>query len=623
MNLQQQIRKALKFCDNSKFPEAIPILSKVIKKYPNQIEALTILGTIYLNQKHIELGIKYLKKSLSVNPHQSHTLNNIGNAYYNLEDYKAAISCFEKAIAINPNDFNPYYNMGRSFDAIDEHTKAISCFERGIKINPNYSALKANIAISLKKNNEHKKAISYLEEAIKVDANDHKLYLLLAQILEDINEFDEAIRCYKEVLKNDPNSIKAMEKIVIASVNSNIGDIEKEILEKLLFLDPENIEGNKAKAIILSQLGNFEEAITLFRKLLKINPSRSPAYYHDISTIQNLKDDPSFENELRKIISNEETEAFEQPHALYFALGKTLRDQKKYKESFHYFSIGRSLIKKISKDNLEHEIKDLSNMYEKFNQSYIDKLAPFQSSSDLPIFIIGMPRSGTTLTENILVSNNSSVGGAGEVSFWFGAKDLSEFESNIFEKRYSSIAEKYINVLRMKTGKNKSLIRIIDKMPQNFLSLGVIASIFPNAKIIHCNRNPLDICLSIYTTLLNQEVHHYANNLKDLANYYVKYCRLMKYWESIFPDKIFNINYEDLICDNKISVERLFNHLGLEIENDKKNDSLEIQKVKTASIWQVRQPLFRSSIDKFKNYKKELEPLIEIFEKHPDLIDLS
>ena len=139
INPKQEIRKALKHCENSQFPDAIIILRMVLEKYPNQLEALTVLGNVYLHQKDLELGIKYLEKSLSINPQQNNALNDIGYGYYELKDYQKAISFFEKSIALNPNDFNPFYNMGRSFAAIDQHFKAISFYETAIKLSSNSS----------------------------------------------------------------------------------------------------------------------------------------------------------------------------------------------------------------------------------------------------------------------------------------------------------------------------------------------------------------------------------------------------------------------------------------------------------------------------------------------------
>ena len=134
----------------------------ILEKYPNQIEALTILGTAYLHQKDIKSGIKYLEKSISLNPQQNHALNNIGNGYYELGNYLKAISYFEKSIVLNPNDFNPYYNMGRAFAGMGNHIKAISFYENAIKLNPNFSAIKANIAISYRENKEYKLSLIHI-----------------------------------------------------------------------------------------------------------------------------------------------------------------------------------------------------------------------------------------------------------------------------------------------------------------------------------------------------------------------------------------------------------------------------------------------------------------------------
>jgi len=622
-NPQQQIRKALKFCENLQFADAIVILQSVIGNYPNQLEALTLLGTVYLHQKNFKLGIEFLKKSLTINPKQSFALNNIGNGYYELKDYQSAISSFDKAIIINPNDFKAYYDRARAFDAINENTRAISSYENAIKINPSFTESYVNIAISLKKIHEYKKAILCLNEGLALNNQDINLYLLLGEFLEDVCEHEEAISKYKEALRIEPNSIRILEKIVFSALNNPSPNFEIEILDKLLQLDANNFKANMVKAKIENYYGNFETSIKFYRKLISIDPLNTPAYYHDISTMQNLSGNSVFKVELLKVIDCNLEAKFNEIFYLYFALGKFFKDQKNYKESFKNYSYGRSLKKKSSKYNVKNGILELTDMKERFNQQCIDKLSPYASDSDLPVFVVGMPRSGTTLIESILSTKHSRVAGIGESAFWEPTSDLSIFESEDYKSKYEGISERYIKAIRYSSGNDNNLERIIDKLPHNFVRLGIIASIFPNARIIHCNRNPIDTCLSIFTTPLTSNFHDYANDLRDLALYYVEYIKLMDYWENLFPNRIFNINYEDIVKNNKLLTEKLFIYLNLNDEGDMKNTSLLNKAIQTASSWQVRQPLHKKSVNKFENYKEDLDPLIKIFEEYPSLINLN
>jgi len=623
INPQQLIQRSLKYCEGRQFSDAIKILRLVIKKFPNQLEALTLLGTVHLHQKNFELGIEFLKKALLISPNQSFALNNIGNAYYELKDYQLAITSFDKAIALNRNDFKAYYDRGRTYDAINEFTKAINSYESALRINHNFIEAYKSISITLKKKLEYKKAILYLNEAIKLNNQDIDLFLLLGELLEVVGEYVKAISKYKEALRIEPNSIRILEKIVSSALNNPTTNFEIDTLNKLLQIDPKNLKGNIAKAKIENYSGNFDKSIQFYRKLLLIDPLNTPDYLHDISITQDLMGSNAFKNEILNVIDNTADEKFNRIYNLYFALGKFYKDQKNYKESFTNYLYGRALKKKSSKYNISKGISELSNMRIKFDQQYIDKLSEYKSESDLPVFIVGMPRSGTSLIETILSSRHPNVEGIGESPFWEPTSDLSMFANEDYKIKYLGIADRYIKFINDIAGNDKNAVRIIDKLPHNFVRLGIISSIFPNAKIIHCNRNAIDTCFSIFTTPFESNYHDYANDLEGLAYYYIEYRRLMTHWEALFPHKIFNINYEDLITYNNLWTKKLFDFLGLRIKNNMKNRPLSSDLIKTASSWQVRQPIYKSSINRINSYKEELEPLIKIFKKYPKLINLD
>ena len=288
INPKQEIRKALKFCESSQFSDAISTLLMILEKYPNQIEALTILGTAYLHQKDIKSGIKYLEKSISLNPQQNHALNNIGNGYYELGNYLKAISYFEKSIVLNPNDFNPYYNMGRAYAGLGNHIKAISCHENAIKLNPNFSAIKANIAISYRENKEYKKALTSLQEAIKIDVNNHRLYALYGGTLGAMKDYKGAIIAYQKALELNPNNPKVMNYL-----GANLKQIKKydeaiEILTKSTTIDPDQDQDepyHNLGLIFLAQ-GKDKFAKKNFAKAISLNPNNDEAK-HFLASMDN------------------------------------------------------------------------------------------------------------------------------------------------------------------------------------------------------------------------------------------------------------------------------------------------------------------------------------------------
>ena len=233
------------------------------------------------------------------------------------------------------------------------------------------------------------------------------------------------------------------------------------------------------------------------------------------------------------------------------------------------------------------------------------------SDSIRPVFIVGLPRSGTSLVEQIIASH-PGVFGAGELNFWgIQAKNLENVKigKNVSGTMLREMACKYLDHL---SSFNGSAARVVDKMPGNFAHLGLIHSVFPNARIIHIRRNPIDTCLSIYTQKFSAS-HNYANDLADLAHYYREYHRLMRHWSAVLPpDVIMDLPYEALLEDQEGWSRKLIDFLGLDWDECCLDYQKTERRVATASKWQVRQKIYKTSVERWRNYEKFLGPLLEL-----------
>jgi len=256
-----------------------------------------------------------------------------------------------------------------------------------------------------------------------------------------------------------------------------------------------------------------------------------------------------------------------------------------------------------------------------FTRDFIEKNKFLGSDSEVPVFIVGMPRSGTTLTEQI-ISSHPQVMGAGEVVFWGRAPDaipytlgsMNEYPECVTEMsvpKAKGIADKYLELIRKIVGPDTQSQRITDKMPHNFVHLGLIAMLFPNARIIHCKRDVMDNCLSIFFQNFGG-AHPYAYDLINLGHHHLEYQRLMAHWHEALPGRIFDLNYEDVITAPEYWSRRLIEHVGLEWDDACLSPHRLERTVKTASHWQVRQPIYKTSVQRWKNYEPHLGPLKEL-----------
>ena len=310
-------------------------------------------------------------------------------------------------------------------------------------------------------------------------------------------------------------------------------------------------------------------------------------------------------------------ESLLQSDFINFALGKIYDDCEEWDKAFSYFHNGNKLVSRFKRFPQDDDQRNVDKRITYFNSERIKNLNDFGVSQKLPILIIGMPRSGTTLVEDIM-ARHSKVGAAGEVSFWreadnnvFGSK--LDFDKNVFQltkDTVGGIADNYVKKLKSHAHGDESYEYITDKMPHNFLWLGLIAGLFPDMPIIHCKRDPMDNCLSIYFQYFEAE-HAYAYELKNLGFHYKQYERLMAHWHGVLPGRILDVNYEDVVADPEYWTRKMIKHVGLEWEDGCLEQQDTGRTVKTASIWQVRQPIYKTSVQRWKNYEKHLGPLKE------------
>ena len=491
---------------------------------------------------------------------------------FNAKNFREVINKGNTLIKKNPEFVILYNIVGSAYQNEGEYNLAINNFKLGLKLDPNNLALMNNLAMSYKNLLQYDLAENLFRNVIKINEKYINAYINLGNLKRDLNEFTEAIKLYEKAL-----SISNENPIVYYSL-----------------------------ALAHQGIGNFEKTINYCEKILKIDPSFTKAD-HLISQSSKYKEQNEHYNSLIDKKDNSNLKSFEKIDIL-FSLAKAEEDLGNIDKASKYLLEANKIKKELTNYNIKSEIDLLNNIKQLFTQLKIKTLNSIENNV---IFILGLPRSGTSLVEQIITSH-SDVFGGGELpilsniikKYFINNENLfsenfkENFEENKLSDKLSNEYKDYINFFKFKEK------YITDKAPLNFRWIGFIKLLFPNAKIIHCKRDPKNNCLSMFKNLFEGGLN-FTYDQEDLVKYYQNYEILMKFWNEKYPGEIFNISYEKLISNNEEEIKKLIKYCELDWEEDCLSFHKNKTPIKTMSTAQARNPIYKTSLnafDKFKNY---------------------
>lgn len=429
--------------------------------------------------------------------------------------------------------------------------------------------------------------------------------------LQLAGKFSEAEKIYRTILSADPEQPDANHLLGLIRMEQEKDDEAVVLMEKALGLFPAASHFHHNIAGLYRRMGRLEEAEAGFREAIRLKPDYGEAYQGLAEMLKFQSDDPL----IMQVDEQLKSGKLEDTNRCYFhfAAGKILDDIGRYPEAFKHYVAGNKLAnRQFDTVSFRDMVKNL--LYYS-SASFAARTRRVGLDTEAPTFVIGMPRSGTTLVEQILASH-SAVYGAGELNdMKFVAarsQQLSQFDSpypiclpGLKNEDYSVLGNGYLHRLRQMADDPKAT-RYIDKHPLNFQFVGLIYAMFPNARIIHTVRNPLDTCLSCFFQNFTKG-QDYSFNLQSLAHFYNDYRRLMEHWETIYPGRIHTVRYEDMVENQEQETRRLLDFMGLEFEQGCIDFHETDRKVSTASFLQVRKPIYKTSRKRWVHYRQELE----------------
>ncbi len=567
--------------NSRRYAELESMADAMVKRFPASGIAWKLLGAAQQMQgKNALEAFSKTAKLLSGEP-DAHF--NLGVAQKSLGLLNEAAASYRLALKLNPKYAEAHSNLGNVLKDLGQLDEVVSSYLCALKIKPNDAITHNNLGTALKALEDFEGAADSYRKAIKLRPNYIEAYTNLGNLLKDFDQFSDAIDNYQQALKIDPNCADAL--LGIAHINVVNGKLEEaaSTAEQAIALKPNNLNAR----ILLANVSKVKDGDENHASLVSADEARKSGGF---------------------VVSDDQT------ISLHFALGKGFDDLGDPDRAFPHFLEGCRMKRATVNYDAEQSKQRVDDAIRVFDQATIAKFGGSGDSSNVPIFVLGMPRSGTTLTEQIIASH-TDVFGAGELpDLPVIAKrqiDRKFFPENILALDQSALSQWGSDYVASVHQRAQDVLHITDKRPENFWYVGLIHLMLPNAKIIHVSRNPVDTCLSCFTKLASRGLEE-SYDLAELGKYYGGYVRLMNHWRTLLPAGSFlDVQYEDIVADKESQARRIIDFCELEW-NDACLDFHKLKRsVSTASMTQVRQPIYKSSVERWRTYEKHLGPLLD------------
>ena len=515
-------------------------------------------------------------------PMHAPTFQRLGLLALRLGRPNDAVDYFHRSLSIEPTDAVCLNNLGNVLREVGRQQEALSAYTQAIDLQPSYPSALSNLADILAHLGNHTKAVETYRDLLHLDSDDAEAWKALGLSLLQLDEETESKKALGEALRLKPGDAETLSALGVA--HQYEGDLET------------------AESLYLASIESDPGFVRGYENLVR-SRKMSVEDFALVGPIEKIAVDESRDDESRLIA--------------HFALGKLYDDCAEYGKAFENFTIGNSLMNRSVDFDASKHSEWIDRIISEYSEEFFRSHSGEGNPSTRPVFVVGMNRSGTSLVEQILASH-SQVYGAGElaaitrlaINLPNSLNSSAEYPTCLPQLDANAIRETANVYLHFLSDHDSQALRVVDKLPENFLHLGFIATLFPNAHIVHCQRAPLDVCLSIYFNRF-AEANHYAYDIDNIAAYYADYERLIAHWRKVLPVEILDVQYELLLDNLERESRRMLDYCELDWENACLAFHRSRRPVRTASSWQVRQPIYRTSMERWRNF----DPYLDGFKK--------
>lgn len=640
---------AMQHMQAGNFKAASKVLRQIVSREPHNLEAAHTMGIALARLGKFVQAERTIARAVKANPKLAFGHNNLGEIYRNQNKLKQAEASFRKAIEIDSDFADAHHNLGVTLQASGQHEAAVESFNTALNLQPDdrqtmnllagllgdlgrfdeaeqvlrsaiqhapdQAGLYINLSTILRQQQDRKLAALVAgRKAVSLAPNLAVAHFNLGVCLTHIGNFPAALEAHDRAIELDSDNEQFHEKRSQTLVELGRADEIVERLEDRAREFPQDHDHQFALAQAYRSLGRRDDTIALVRKTIELDPNHVAAHCElvnadaaavtdtEIERMLGLLDDPA-RSDLEKA-------------DLGFALGKLFEKRGDFDRAFEFIDQANQRTRGTRTYSVDTDRASFEKLKHVFDAKFFESAPSGVCDSTLPIFIVGMPRSGSTLVEQILASH-PQVYAAGEIST-LGMSAFEETDENgkmLYPDRateldaaaYERITHRYIENLKAHPLEHVS--RVVDKALENYFQVGLIRTLFKQPRIIHVVRNPMDTCWSIFGLRFNTG-HSYGYDLSELGAYYRMYLDLMDHWKTVLPGVMLDVKYEELVEDQEGHTRKILDYCGLPFDDRCLDFSNTKRAVNTASVWQVRQPLYRTSVERWRPFEKHLEPLM-------------
>jgi len=628
--------------------EAQGLYESILRDQPDHADSLHMLGLVALEKGHYEDAKRFIGDAVGIDEANAFYQNNLGETRRVLGEFKEAAECYRKAIELEPGYSQAHNNLGMTLFPLGEHERALTAFKEALRIAPNEPGIHNNLGVALEAMGRLDEAITHFRRSLEIAPEQVEVSNNLGAAMLARGELDEAERYLSAAAAVNPDlanvqfnlsrlnlargnfdpAIAAARKaielnprypdcfIALANVQRAKGELEESLdsLRSAVAIDSTHALALNDMGVILLILGRFEEADSSFRRALHAEP-RFAIAHENLAKAKRYEDSDRAKIEHVEALASEGGQTPEGQTHLHFALGKMLDDVGEYERAMQHYVSGNALEHARTGFDAAAGRSFVERSRATFDAAFIDSMRALGNPSDEPIFIVGTLRSGTTLIEQILAAH-PAIHAAGELDYFRNASTrlaealgsgqaYPECLRDLDADTAHALAGDYLEWIAERKGNAR---RFTDKNPLNIEHLGLIMLLFPNARVIHCRRDPMDVCLSIFFQHF-AERNDFAYSFADIAEYHHQQEQLASHWRSVFPGRIHEVVYEDLVANFEPVVRAMLEYLGLEWDAACLDYHQILRPVGTASHWQVRQPLYTHSVERWRHYAPWLAEL--------------
>jgi len=610
-----------------KFPEAMKLLENAIRRYPDFATAHETLGDLQMVQGHAESGRKAYEQAMRLDPARLAIHDKIDRAkQLEVKVNEALQAQREKGPAQKVMAFEKEIAEAREYERSEDPKSGEAIYRRILTQDPNHveaARLLARIAASKKRFSD---AETLLLQVVKNAPDYARAWVDLSNAQNEMGKFEESFKSAKRVLELVPQ--QAESHLLYASAIGMIGDHEAAIVacERALEIKPDKPGTMCSLGHHLKTVGRQDDSIASYRRCIQVKPDHAEAYW----SLANLKTFRFEDAEVTAMVSLlEKNELADESRAqIHNALGLEYEGRKDYDRAFENFEKGNIVQRKLE----SYDPVDTESNYDRtialMDDDFLQKNAGVDESDITPIFVVGLPRSGSTLIEQILASHSQvdathELGDLSRVVQSVHRKSKKKGEkfpntlADIGRDEWAHIGDEYLK--RTAIFRDKAAC-FVDKYPNNFMFAGFLKLAIPNARIIDARRHPLDSCFGTYKQLFASG-QPFSYDMTEIGEYYLQYRRLMDHWHEVLPGFVLDVQYEDVVADLESQVRRILDFCGLPFEEACLRFHETERAVKTASSEQVRQPIYSSSVNLWRNYEEHLETLVHILKPLLDALD--